>query len=61
MGVCVCVGHMCVFVHTVFNVQFFFAGAIRERTGEAEEGVGESTAGGAGGGEKTQRRGTVTH
>lgn len=51
---CVCLSVCHLFVHTVFNMQCFSAGAIPERAGEAEEGVGESTAGGAGGGEETQ-------
>ena len=42
-------------------MQCFCAGAVPERAGEAEEGVGESSARGGGGGEETQRRGTITH
>lgn len=42
---------------TMHNV--FSAGAIPERTAEAEAGVGESPGRSAGGGEETQRRGTI--
>ncbi len=51
ISVCVCVSRV---YYSIKHAQCFSAGAIRERTGEAEEGVGESTARGGGGGKKTQ-------
>lgn len=53
---CMCLGmfYMCVCVQIACNVYYMiYTGAISERTGEAEERVGESTTGGGGRGEET--------
>lgn len=57
LDVVLCTCASCVGSGAVEHELSFSSGTIPERTREAEERVGESTAGGGGGGEETQRRG----